>query len=423
MEQNFFTLGALPSRMKKLGDNIEHLYHTANRTVVNAELVEHKVDGIYVQFGADEYNQIVVTFTNQFGAESDKFVVRGRELATVVDTINKVYKKLISKNFKTMRKEKKTVAKPTEVSNLVSNVTPVTSVNSSVPADVNMLVEFILQQHARSGNLYEALEFVDVPRLYLTKSYGAVSNVVFNGDHIAIEGAISISFCVVGLNQSELREQVLWALQTVVERNKLLVERANDSTEQMESVAENKAEVGREVKNATTTKPLSGKVGKKAVERYNDAVGKGVDALESSLKGLTPSASGQKIRCFLNKAEVGGEFKNATKVKPFRGKVNEKAVERFNEAVSRGVDVLEPSLKGLSPSALGQKIRCFLNKAAHDSNLKLPDTTGVTLAKNLSQYNVELLLILCEAVGCKVPSFLQMKTATVTSSSKSVMKA
>ena len=348
--------------MKKLGDNIEHLYHTANRTVVNAELVEHKVDGIYVQFGADEYNQIVVTFTNQFGAESDKFVVRGRELATVVDTINKVYKKLISKKFKTMRKEKKTVAKPTEVSNVVSNVTPVTSVNSSVPADVNMLVEFILQQHARSGNLYEALEFVDVPRLYLTKSYGAVSNVAFNGDHIAIEGAISISFCVVGLNQSELREQVIWALQTVVERNKLLVERANDSTEQMESVAENKAEVGREVKKATTTKPLSGKVGKKAVERYNDAVGKGVDALESSLKGL-------------------------------------------------------------SPSALGQKIRCFLNKAAHDSNLKLPDTTGVTLAKNLSQYNVELLLILCEAVGCKVPSFLQMKTATVTSSSKSVMKA
>ena len=359
MVQNFFTLGALPSRMKKLGDNIEHLYHTANRTVVNAELVEHKVDGIYVQFGADEYNQIVVTFTNQFGAESDKFVVRGRELATVVDTINKVYKKLISKKFKTMRKEKKTVAKPTEVSNLVSNVTPVTSVNSSVPADVNMLVEFILQQHARSGNLYEALEFVDVPRLYLTKSYGAVSNVAFNGDHIAIEGAISISFSVVGLNQSELREQVIWALRTVVERNKQLVERANDSTEHMESVAGNKAEVGREVKNATTTKPLSGKVGKKAVER-------------------------------------------------------------FNEAVSKGVDALEPTLKGLSPSASGQKIRCFLYNAAHDSHLKLPDTSGVTLVKNLTPNNVELMHALCATANCKVPPFLQMKT---TSSSKSVIRA
>jgi hypothetical protein len=188
----------------------------------------------------------------------------------------------------------------------------------------------------------------------------------------------------------------------------------------MESVAENKAEVGREVKNATTTKPLSGKVGKKAVERYNDAVGKGVDALESSLKGLTPSASGQKIRCFLNKAEVGGEFKNATKVKPFRGKVNEKAVERFNEAVSKGVDALEPTLKGLSPSASGQKIRCFLYNAAHDSHLKLPDTSGVTLVKNLTPNNVELMHALCATANCKVPPFLQMKT---TSSSKSVIRA
>ena len=364
MEQNFFKLGALPSHMKKLGDNIEHLYYTASRAVVNAELVEHKAEDIYVQFGADEYNQIVVTFINQYGAESDKFVIRARKLTTVVETINKVYRNLIKKGFKTMRKDKKTVAKSATVSNEVSNVTPVTSVNYSCPADVNMLVEFILQQHARSGNLYEALEFVDVPRLYLTKSCGAVSNVVFNGDNITIEGAnkFSISFNVAGMTQSELRNQVVWALQTVVERIKQLAEQSGDSTDLKESVAEVKVEAKGEVKNATTTKSLSGKVGKKAVERYNDAVGKGVDALE-------------------------------------------------------------PSLKGLSPSALGQKIRCFLNKAAHDSHLKLPDTTGVTLAKNLSQYNVELLLILCEAVGCKVPSFLQMKTATVTSSSKSMMRA
>lgn len=362
MKQNFFTLGALPSRMKKLGHNIEHLYHTANRTVVNAELVEHKVDGIYVQFGADEYNQIVVTFTNQFGAESDKFVVRGRELATVVDTINKVYKKLISKKFKTMRKEKKTVAKPTEVSNVVSNVTPVTSVNSSVSADVNMLVEFIIQQHDHSGNLYEASEFVDIPRLYQAKSCGVVSNVVFNGDNIAIEGAISISFSVVGMDQSKLREQVIWALQTVIERNKQLVEQKGDSTEHKEPVAENIAETKGTVKNATTTKPLSGKVGKKAVER-------------------------------------------------------------FNETVSKGVDALELSLKGLSPSASSQSIRCYLKKSADDSRLKLPDTSGVTLAKNLSQYNVELLLTLCETVDCKVPPFLKMNTTTVTSSSKSVMRA
>ena len=100
MEQNFFSLGALPTRMVKLGDNINYLYHTGCRTVVNSELVGHKVDGTYVQFGADEYNQIVVTFTNQFGAESDKFVVRERKLATVVDAINKVYNQLISKKFK-----------------------------------------------------------------------------------------------------------------------------------------------------------------------------------------------------------------------------------------------------------------------------------------------------------------------------------
>lgn len=362
MGENFFTLGALPARMEKLGDNVMHLYHTASRTVVNAELVEHKVEGIHVQFGADEYNQIGVTFVNQYGIESDKFVIRARKLATVVETINKVYSNLIKKGFKTMRKDKKTAAKPAAVSNEVSNVTPVASVNSSCSADVNMLVEFIIQQHDHSGNLYEASEFVDVPRLYQAKSCGVVSNVVFNGDNIAIEGAISISFSVVGMDQSELREQVIWALQTVIERNKQLVEQRGDSTEHKESVVENMAETKGTVKNATKVKPLSGKVGKKAVERYN-------------------------------------------------------------EAVSKGVDALEPSLKGLSPSASGQKIRCFLNKTAHDSRLKLPDTSGVTLAKNLSQYNVELLLTLCEAVDCKVPPFLQMKTATVTSSSKSVMRA
>lgn len=359
MEQNFFKLGALPARMKKLCDNIEHLYHTASRAVVNAELVEHKAEGIYVQFGADEYNQIVVTFINQYGAESDKFVIRARKLATVVETINKVYSNLIKKGFKTMRKDKKTVAKLAAVSNEVSNVTPVASVNCSCSADVNMLVEFIIQKHARSGNLYELAEFVDVQRLYQTKSSGAVSNVVFNDDNIAIEGAVSISFSVVGMSLSELREQVIWALQTIVERNKQLVGQKGDSTEHMESVAENKAEVGREVKNAA-------------------------------------------------------------KVKPFRGKVNEKAVERFNEAVSKGVDALEPTLKGLSPSASGQKIRCFLYNAAHDSHLKLPDTSGVTLVKNLTPNNVELMHALCATANCKVPPFLQMKT---TSSSKSVIRA
>ena len=362
MGENFFTLGALPARMEKLGDNVMHLYHTASRTVVNAELIEHKVEGIHVQFGADEYNQICVTFVNQYGIESDKFVIRARKLATVVESINKVYSNLIKKGFKTMRKDKKTAAKPAAVSNEVSNVTPVASVNCSCSADVNMLVEFIIQQHDHSGNLYEASEFMDVKRLYHAKSGGAVTNVVFNSDNIAIEGAISISFSVVGMNQSELREQVVWALQTVVERNKQLVEQKDDGTEHKLSVNE-------------------------------------------------------------DKAETKGTVKNATKVKPFRGKVNEKAVERFNEAVSKGVDALELSLKGLSPSASSQSIRCYLKKSADDSRLKLPDTSGVTLANNLSQYNVELLLTLCETVDCKVPPFLKMNTTTVTSSSKSVMSA
>lgn len=364
MQQNFFTLGALPSRMKKLGDNIEHLYHTANRTVVNAELVEHKVDGIYVQFGADEYNQIVVTFTNQFGAESDKFVVRGRELATVVDTINKVYKKLISKKFKTMRREKKTVAKPTEVSNVVSNVTTVASTNHSGSADADILVEFILQHYAYSGNLYELAEFVDVPRLYQSKSSGAVSNVVFTGDNITIESAnkFSISFNVTGMTQSELRKQVVWALQTVIERGKQLAEQAGDSTEHREHVAE-------------------------------DIV------------------------------ETRGMFKSTTKVRPLREKVNEKALKRYNDAVGKGVDALESRLMGLSPRVSSQSIRYYLKKAANDSRLKLPDTSGVTLAKNLTQYNVELMHTLCATANCKVPPFLQMNTATITSSSKRVIRA
>lgn len=365
MEQNFFTLGALPTRMEKLGDNIEHLYHTAGRAAVNAELVEHKVEGIHVQFGADEYNQIVVTFINRYGTKSDKYVIKDRELATVVGEINKVYNKMISKKFNTMRKDKQIAAKPAEVSNNeVSNVTTVASDNHSGSADANILVELILQKHARSGYLYELSEFMDVARLYQTKSCGAVSNVVFNGDSIAIEGAdqIFISVIASGKTQSELREQVVWAIQTVVDRNKQLVEQRDDSTEHKEPVVENKAETKGTVKNATKVKPLSGKVGKKAVER-------------------------------------------------------------FNEAVSKGVDALELSLKGLSPSASSQSIRCYLKKSADGSRLKLPDTSGVTLAKNLSQYNVELLLTLCETVDCKVPPFLQMNTATVTSSSKSVMRA
>ena len=364
MEQNFFSLGALPTRMVKLGDNINYLYHTGCRTVVNSELVGHKVDGTYVQFGADEYNQIVVTFTNQFGAESDKFVVRERKLATVVDAINKVYNQLISKKFKTMRKDKKTVAKSTEVSNEVSNVTTVASVNHSGSAEENMLVEFILQKYARSGYLYELVEFMDVARLYQTKSCGAVSNVVFNGDNIVTEGAndFCISFSVAGMNQSVLREQVVRALHIVVDWNKQLAELKPAGTEHKNPVAE-------------------------------------------------------------NKVEPKGKLKSTTKVKPFRGKVNEKAVERFNETVSKGINALEPSIKGLNPSASSQCIRCYLKKSANDSRLKLPDTSGVTLAKNLSQYNVELLHTLCTTADCKIPPFLQMNTPTATSSSKSVMRA
>lgn len=363
MEQIFFTFGSLPACIEKLGDNIEHLYHTACRSVINSELIEYIIEDVYVQFGADEYNQIFVTFFNKLGIESEKFVIRARKLATVVETINKICSKLIKKGFKIMRnKDKKTAAKTAEVSNEVSNVSSEASVNHSGSVETNMLVEFILQRHGRSGNLYEASEFMDVSRLYQAKSSGAVSNVVFNGDNIAIEGAISISFSVAGMNQSELREQVIWALQTVVERNKQLEELKAAGTEHKEPVAE-------------------------------------------------------------DKAKAKGEVKNSTKVKPFRGKVNEKAVKRFNEAVCKGVNALEPTLKGLSPSASGQKIRCFLNKAAHDSHLKLPDTSGVALAKNLSQYSVELLLTSCATAECNVPPFLQMNTATTTSSSKSVMRA
>lgn len=362
MELNFFTLDSLPTCMVKLGDNIKYLYHTGCRTAVNNELVGHKVDGTYVQFDADEYDQIVVTFTNQFGAESDKCVIRARKLATVVDTINNVYYQLISKKIKTMRKDKKTAAKPAAVSNEVSNAKPVASVNCSCSADVNMLGEFIIQHHDHSGNLYELAEFVDVPRLYQTKSSGAVSNVVFDGDNITIEGVISISFCVAGMNQPELRERVIWALQTIIERSMQLAEQKPTCTEHKEPAAADKAVAKGKAKSATTTKHLSGKVGKKAVERFNETVSKGVDAMELGLKGLRPSASSQSIRC-------------------------------------------------------------FLKKSANESKLKLPDTSGETLAKFLSQYNIDLLHTLCESVDCKIPPFLQIKDASVTSSSKSVMRA
>ena len=365
MERNFFTLVKLPARMKKLGNNIEHLYHTASRTVVNAELVEHKVDGIYVQFGADEYNQIVVTFINKLGAESERFVIRARKLVKVVDSINEVYNRLIKKGFTTMRKkDKKTVAETTVVSNEVSNATTVVGDNRSDSAEADMLVEFILQHYAHSGILYELEKFVNVPQLCLAKSCGAVCNVVFNDDNIVIEGAndFCISFSVAGMNQSVLREQVVRALHTVVDWNKQLAELKPAGTEHKNPVAENKVE-----------------------------------------------------------AKVN--LKSTTKVKPFRGKVNEKAIERFNEAVSKGINALESSLKGLSPSASSQCIRCYLKKSANDSRLKLPDTSGLTFAKNLSQYNVELLHTLCMTADCKIPPFLQMNIPTVTSSSKSVMRA
>lgn len=365
MEQNFFTLGALPTRMEKLGDNIKQLYHTLSRTAVNDELVEHKVEGIYTQFGADEYDQIVVTFINNLGAESDKFVVRERKLATVVEKINKVYSDLIKKGFKTMcNKDKKTAAKSVEVINEVSNVTTMASVNHSGSADANVLVEFILQRHAHSGNLYELSDFVDVLRLCQTKSCGAVNNVVLNGDNIAIEGAngVCISLDVAGMNQSELHEQVVWALQAVIERNKQLGERKPADAEHKEP------------------------------------------------------AAGDKV-------EAKGELKNATTIKPLRGKVDKKVVERFNEFVCKGVDPLEPILRGLKPSASGQKIRCFIKKAADDAHLELPDTSGVTLVKYLNEYSTELLLTLCATANCKVPPFLHIKTPTVASSSKNAMRA
>lgn len=363
MGAKFFSLDALPVRMKKLGDNIEHLYHAGCRTAVNNELVGHKVGGIHVQFGADEYDQIVITFINQFGAESDKIVIRARKLAKVVDSINEAYVILTNKGFTTMsKKEKKTVAETTVVSNEVSNATTVVSDNCSDSAEVDMLTEFILQHYARSGSLFELEEFVDVSRLCLAKSCGAVSNVVFNGDNIAIESAdkVCISFNVADMDKSVLREQVIWALQTVVERNKQLPDQKACSTECLELAIEDK-------------------------EKAN--------------------------------------IKGATKVKPFKGKVSEKAVERFNEAVGKGVDALEPILKGLSPSASSQSIRCYLKKSAYNSRLRLPDTSGETLAKNLSQYNVELLHTLCASANCKIPPFLQNKDAAVASGSKSVIRA
>jgi hypothetical protein len=118
-----------------------------------------------------------------------------------------------------------------------------------------------------------------------------------------------------------------------------------------------------------------------------------------------------------------GEVKSMTKIKPFRGKGNEKANKRYNDAVSTGVDNLEPKLNECSPSASSQVIRCFLKKSAIDSHLKLPDTSGATLAKHLTPYNVELMHTLCATANCKLPPFLQMKTATITSSSKSVIRA
>jgi hypothetical protein len=364
MKQNFFTYGTLPACIEILGDNIEHLYHTACRTVINSELVEYRIEDVYIQFGVDEYNQIFVTFFNQLGIESEKFVIRARKLATVVETINKVYSNLIKKGFKTMRKDKKTVAKLAAVSNEVSNVTPVASVNCSCSADVNMLVEFIIQKHARSGNLYELAEFVDVPRLFQTKSHGTVNNVVFNGDDLVIEGAYKcrISVNVADMNPSVLREQVEWALQTVIERNKKIIEQTGNSAENDMTLAENETE----------TKEMA---------------------------------------------------KDTTKPQVFTDKVSKKALKRFNEAVGKDINVLKPALKGLNPSASSQRIRCYLKKTAHESGLQITDTSGVALAKNLSQDNVELIRSLCNKTNCNIPPFLQMKNATVASSSKSVMRA
>jgi hypothetical protein len=141
------------------------------------------------------------------------------------------------------------------------------------------------------------------------------------------------------------------------------------------------------------------------------------------LAELKPAGTEHKNPVAENKVEPKGKLKSTTKVKPFRGKVNEKAVERFNETVSKGINALEPSIKGLNPSASSQCIRCYLRKSANDSRLKLPDTSGVTLAKNLTKYNVELMHTLCATANCKVPPFLQMNTATITSSSKRVIRA
>lgn len=365
MEQNFFTYGTLPACIEILGDNIEHLYHTACRTVINSELVEYRIEDVYIQFGVDEYNQIFVTFFNQLGIESEKFVIRARKLATVVETINKVCNKLIKKGFKIMRnKDKQTATKPAEVSNEVSNVSTEASVNHSGSAEVNMLVEFILQRHSHSGNLYELAEFVDVPRLFQTKSHGTVNNVVFNGDDLVIEGAYKcrISVNVADMNPSVLREQVEWALQTVIERNKKIIEQTGNSAENDMTLAENETE----------TKEMA---------------------------------------------------KDTTKPQVFTDKVSKKALKRFNEAVGKDINVLKPALKGLNPSASSQRIRCYLKKTAHKSGLQMTDTSGVALAKNLSQDNVELIRSLCNKTNCNIPPFLQMKNATVASSSKSVMRA
>ena len=295
--QNYFNQTALPVCLTMLGDNIGFLRHQGVRDVINSKLRDVQHGSPYVKFDVDEYDQIVAAFYRGEDMVTEKYTIRANTLNMMIDIINKMYIINFSTNNKNIIKMKKSVKKTTNVANE----------NRTESSDIKVLVDLILQHYAGAGPLFELEEIgaLNVQKLCTRKTNGTVIDIKFDGNSLTVYGAGDNKQTCNVLDtdgNDRIQTKAILVLQSVINFSIKMCEvndlQSMNSTTSVE-LPSGTAVVPRDDKKFSMT-PIK-KNCKKALNKYNDLVTKGVSALEQELKGHSQWSCGQRIHNYLSR--------------------------------------------------------------------------------------------------------------------------
>ena len=291
MRHEFLTLETIPGCLKKIGNNLMLLRYGKIRDVINSELSQHDQDGIRIRFDVDDQDQLTMTFSNDVTTLGDTLIIRSNELEELIEKINKEHIRISTKKVSNMKKKTKKSTSEAVTNNEVisSSVAPA---STSVFDGIELLVNIISEHYAGSGIYYDVEKYIDVTRLFVEKTNGAVVSIIMDHTDITIRGINNFTMsCSINCDDlATLKVQVRFMLKAAIDwylqqSSDMLVACKDDTVTTT-------VEANKNVNNHSNLRKISDKV----VSKYNKLVYDEIADLEGKLKGKNKRASSQLIR-------------------------------------------------------------------------------------------------------------------------------